>query len=199
MFTLLNIKTVFGLVTIVSLVLSLPQTPTPPTTSAQHIPNGACIVDGKIYHNGEIIHRDPENCYSSSCSGGYVMYGDDRCFLIGQPHCDGQLVDIPGQCCHECREYTTTTTSTTTSTPSVPHGACKVDGHVYMNGDKISGDAEHCAGSICSDGAVMYWDDKCFLSGQPRCPNGHLVDIPGQCCHECIEDITTVPPSAIVG
>ncbi|KAH3863348.1 CCN family member 3-like [Dreissena polymorpha] len=116
MFTLLNINTVFGLATIASLVLSLPQTPTPPTTAAQRIPIGACVVDGKIYQNGETIHQDKENCFYSSCLHGYVVQGDNVCFF-----------------------------------------------------------------------------------GQPDCPNGHLVDIPGQCCHECIKDITTVPPSAIVG
>ncbi|KAH3863331.1 kielin/chordin-like protein isoform X2 [Dreissena polymorpha] len=189
-------------------------TTSPPTTSPTTIPEiltGACLVNGLSYMDGEIIHRDPENCHFSRCSGGNVEYENDRCFLIGQPHCDGQLVDIPGQCCHECREYTTTTTSTTTSTPSVPPGACIVDGHVYMNGAIISGDAEHCADLICVNGWLAYRDDRCMLGGQPDCPNGHLVDIPGQCCHECIEDITTttstttssasshLQPSAIVG
>ncbi|KAH3863310.1 hypothetical protein DPMN_026292 [Dreissena polymorpha] len=238
----------------------------PTTITTPPVPRDACEVDGKIYDEGATISRDSENCYGSVCMGGSVTFWDNRCFLNGQPDCDGQLVDIPGQCCHECVTTTSPPTTSPTTIPDILTGACLVNGLSYMDGEiihrdpgftsfgaavatssmetigvscrtamaiglisrvsvvpnvastprqqrlqphlhrvylleraKISGDAEHCAESFCMEGYEMYRDDKCMLGGQPDCPNGHLVDIPGQCCHECIEDITTVPPSVIVG
>ena len=59
----------------------------------------------------------------------------------------------------------------------------------FSTGEDIERDSENCYGMYCDYGSIVAWDAACFFSTSPC--SGVNVDVPGQCCPDCIE--TTTP------
>ncbi|CAL1531800.1 unnamed protein product, partial [Lymnaea stagnalis] len=98
------------------------------------------------------------------------------------PHCEGETVDVPGQCCPDCILTTQMAPEMPTSTIS----CCEYDGKTYSVGESFSPDP--CSYCTCeADGETL-----CMQAGCPYC-EGETVDAPGRCCPDCIPTTQNTP------
>ncbi|WAR26393.1 hypothetical protein MAR_012097 [Mya arenaria] len=177
---------------------TIPTTTIPTTTP--RAPPGACVIDNKVYANGEEISRAQDNCYGTICSNGQTVSWDHECFLQ-PPYCSGIEEKLPDKCCPLCHTSNTTTpppttiprTTIPTTSPRAPPGSCVIDDKVYANEEEISRAQDNCYGTICSNGQTVSWDHECFL--QPPYCSGVEEKLSDQCCPLChTSNTTTAPP-----
>ena len=66
---------------------------------------------------GQIITKDPNNCFGSQCSYGVVHSWEEDCYYPPNV-CKGRWMNITGQCCKVCANVTTLPPETTTPQPA---------------------------------------------------------------------------------
>ena len=118
---------------------------------------------------------NPDNpCESGYCGadGNFSQIVYDCPYEMGIP-CDGDMVQVPGQCCAVCVEKEPLCTSST--------GV-----EIYQEGDWFN-PANPCDAGYCNaDGTFSMMIIDCAQAMGVEC-NGSWVEVCGQCCSECVE------------
>ncbi len=126
-----------------------------------------------IYEVGD--WTNPDNpCEAGYCSadGFFSQIVYDCPYEMGIP-CEGELVQVPGQCCSECIEEEPLCTSSSGI-------------EIYEAGDWFNPNNPCDAGFCGEDGTFSMMIIDCAEPMGVEC-DGEWVDVEGQCCSECVE------------
>ena len=118
---------------------------------------------------------NPDNpCEAGYCGpdGYFSQIVFDCPYEMGIP-CDGDLIQVPGQCCSECVE-------------EVPLCTSSSGIEIYEEGTWINPSNPCDAGHCNADGTFSMMIIDCAQAMGVEC-NGEWVEVEGQCCSECVE------------